>query len=145
MRGLVVNLAGLAPVRRLLDRLSHLRVRHLLDVLGGEVESQTRRRISEEKVDPEGKAWPDWSVDYAARRPAKGGKLELSGHLRDSLTYEVGDAAVTVGSNLVYAAVHNEGDDNMGIPERRYLGVSAENLDDLGELTMDFLTREARA
>lgn len=142
---LVVNLAGLLPVRRLLNRLSNLDVRQLLDVLGSEGESQTRRRIDEEKTSPDGEPWSDWSEAYAAARPAKGGLLELGGDLRDSLTYEVGDDAVTIGSNLVYAATHNEGDAARNIPERRYLGVSDDNLDDLGELTMDFLAREARS
>lgn len=141
MSDLGINVAGLMPVRQAFNRLAALDVRQLLDVLGSEVESQTRRRIGEEKTDPDGKPWEEWSAEYAERRPARGGILELSGELRDSLTYEVGDDAVTVGSNLLYARRHNEGDEDHGIPERRYLGLSEENLSDLSDLTMEFIAR----
>lgn len=138
-----VNLAGMLPAKRALDRLSRLQTSRLLDILGSELESQTRRRIREEKTDPDGVAWAPWSDDYKAYRSGKGGLLELSGDLGDSITYEVGQDAVTVGSNLVYALVHQEGDEDMGIPERPYLGVSDENIADLGELVLDFVAREA--
>lgn len=141
-----VDLSRLAPLRRRLERLSHLRVQELLDVLGSEVESQTRRRLSEEKTSPAGEAWDEWSEDYAARRPNKGGLLELSGDLLDSITYEVSSDAVTVGSNLIYAGTHQDGRENAGggmdIPARPYLGISDQNGEDLVELTIAFLARE---
>lgn len=142
MSDLRINLADLLPVKRKLDRLSRMHTARLLDVLGSELESQTRRRIDEEKTGPDGAPWDPWTEAYAAARPNKGGLLELDGNLRDSITYEVGEDAVTVGSNLVYASVHNDGDDDMGIPERRYLGVSAENLEDLGGLVLAFIAQE---
>lgn len=142
---LVINLGRLLPARRAIARLSQLRLGKLLDVLGSEVESQTRRRVQDEKTDPEGEPWKEWSEDYAARRPNKGGLLELGGDLSDSITYEVAGDVVYVGSNLVYAARHQEGDEEPGIPQRQYLGISADNLEDLGELTLEFLAREARS
>ncbi|MBL9102160.1 MAG: phage virion morphogenesis protein [Myxococcales bacterium] len=142
MSGVVVNLAGLLPARRrLLALVSPTNLGQLREVVASEGESQIRRRISDEKTDPEGKAWPEWSPEYAAERAAKGGLLELEGHLRDSIAYEINGDTILVGSNLVYAGVHNEGDDDMGIPERRYLGFSAENLDDIGEVIVDFWGR----
>lgn len=138
----VVNLAGLLPMRRKLDRLSRLQTGRLMEILGSEMESQTRRRISDEKTSPDGEAWDEWTEAYEQRRPQKGGILELEGNLYDSIAYEVGDDAITIGSNMVYALVHQEGDADLGIPARPYLGVSAENLADLGELTIDFLARE---
>lgn len=145
MSGLVFNLAGLLPARRALDRLSQLRTERLLDLLGSELESQTRRRLTEEKTAPDGSEWDEWSESYAARRPAKGGLLELEGNLVDSITYQVGHDAVTVGSNLIYAARQQDGDEgDSGIPARPYLGVSADNLEDLGELVVKFLASEAR-
>lgn len=139
----IINLAGLLPAKRALDRLSRADTRKLLDVLGSEQESQTRRRITDEKTDPEGGAWDEWSEAYAARRPDKGGLLDLDGDLADSITYIVGDDVVEVGSNLVYAHRHQVGDDeDGGIPARPYLGVSEENLDDLGDLVVVFLAKE---
>lgn len=143
----VINLAGLLPARRAFDRLSRARTERLLDILGGEAESQTRRRITEEKTDAAGEKWEEWSDDYAARRPAKGGLLDLDGDLADSITYIVGDDVVEVGSNLVYAHRHQVGDEGEdgGIPARPYLGVSEENLRDFGDLVMRFLEKELLA
>lgn len=139
----VIDLAGLLPAKRALDRLSRADTRKLLDVLGSEVESQTRRRITEEKTDPAGEPWKEWSEAYAARRPDRGGLLDLDGDLADSIAYIVGDDVVEVGSNLVYAHRHQVGDEGEGgIPARPYLGISEENLSDLGDLVVVFLAKE---
>lgn len=140
---IVIDLRRLLPFRQRLAMLSHLRLSQLYDTLGSEIESQTRRRISEEKTDPDGDEWDEWSEAYAAARPSRGGLLDLGGGLVDSIAYEVAGDAIIVGSNLVYALVHQEGHKDMGIPARPYLGVSEENLDDLGQLVVDFIAREA--
>ena len=143
---LSISLVGLLPLRRRLDGLNRKRTQQLLDVVGSELESQVRRRITDEKRAPDGSAWPDWSKGYAARRPSKGGILDLEGHLLDSITYETRPDAVEVGSNLVYARRHQEGDGGArGIPRRAYLGLSDENLRDLGDLVVKFLEKEIAA
>lgn len=142
---LIVDLAGLLPAKRALDRLSRLDTRRLLEILGSEAESQTRRRLSDEKTDPTGQPWDDWSDAYADRRPPKGGILDLDGSLIDSIAFEVEGDAFIIGSNLVYALVHQKGWEEMNIPARPYLGVSDENLEDLGELVIDFIERSAAA
>lgn len=142
MTELIVDLAGLLPARRKLDRLAHLRTERLLDALGSEVESQTRRRIDEEKTAPDGSAWDEWSEDYADRRPAKGGLLELDGSLLDSITYDVQTDAIVVGSNLPYAGVHQDGSEDGDTPARPYLGLSDENVADLQQLVVDWLSQE---
>lgn len=150
MTDLRINLAGLLPARRTLDRLSRMRTERLLDILGGELESQTRRRLSEEKTAPDGSAWAPWSDAYAARVKSSASLLEVEGNLIDSIAFEVGTDAVTVGSNLVYAATHQSGTvygpllkGRGRTPARPFLGVSDENLADLGELVMDFIAEEA--
>ncbi|MFB1078141.1 phage virion morphogenesis protein, partial [Photobacterium damselae] len=64
-----VQVTGTEQLRRyqqLLDRLSNPNHKpQLLDALGAVVESQTRRRIADEKESPDGQAWPDWSQAYA--------------------------------------------------------------------------------
>lgn len=142
---LIIDLAGLLPAKRALDRLSRLDTQRLLEILGSEAESQTRRRLSEEKTDPTGRPWDKWSDDYGARRPAKGGILDLDGGLIDSIAFEVENDAITVGSNLVYALVHQEGWEEKNIPARPYLGVSADNLEDLGDLVIAFIAKAAAA
>lgn len=126
----------------LFGKLPTMRARQLLDILGSEGESQTRRRLGEEKTDPEGDDWDDWSEAYKERRPKKGGLLELEGDLLDSITYDVGSGEVVIGSNLVYARTHQVGDESRGIPERPYLGLSDQNVDDMQALVFDFLELE---
>ena len=41
--------------------------RGLMRQLGAAVESQTKRRIQDEKRGPDGRRWPPWSERYAAR------------------------------------------------------------------------------
>lgn len=142
---LIIDLRQLLPLRRRLTLLSNLRLQRLFDVLGGELDNQTRRRISSEKTDPDGEPWIEWSEAYAAVRPQKGGLLDLDGGLVDSIAYETSSDAITVGSNLVYALVHQEGWEKKNIPARPYLGVSDENLADLGQLVIDFIAQEVRA
>ena len=142
---LVIDLRQLLPLRRRLMMLSDLRLQRLFDILGSELESQTRRRLSSEKTDPDGARWVEWSDAYEAVRPKKGGLRDLDGGRVDSIAFETSSDAITVGSNLVYALVHQEGDEEMGIPARPYLGVSDDNLEDLGQLVVDFIAQEVRA
>ncbi|MGR3435268.1 MAG: phage virion morphogenesis protein [Shimia sp.] len=88
------------------------------------------------KEGPDGVVWAPWSEGYAADRPKGKSLLEASGDLRDSIQgFEEGGAAV-VGSNMVYAAIHQFGGEEVGmnIPARPYLGVSDEDALDLREM-----------
>ena len=136
-----VSLAGLLPAKRMLDRLSRLDTQRLLTQVGGELEAQTRERLSETKTAPDGKPWKPWSRRYAARAKPNAKLLERTGKMIDSIAFEVGDDAVTVGANMVYAATHQCGRGN--IPARPFLGVSDENVEDIGALVMKFITAEA--
>ena len=62
-----------------LERLGKVEKTGLLHALGAEVESQTRRRIGEEKESPEGEAWQAWSPADAQTRHA-GGHHATGGH-----------------------------------------------------------------
>lgn len=125
MSALVDIDGGLDRMVGALGRLARAPLGDLLALLGGDLEASTRQRIAVEKTAPDGSAWPPWSAAYAARRPAKGGLLELDGQLIDSIEWELeGLAAVSVGSRMIYALVHQLGDDRRNIPERPYLGLS---------------------
>ncbi|MCP3943463.1 MAG: phage virion morphogenesis protein [Desulfobacteraceae bacterium] len=138
--GIVID-GEFARLAERLERLAELELGELLDLVGSEVESQTRRRIESEKTDPEGSAWAEWSDNYAATR--KGGKklLENEGDLLDSITFEVGEDELVVGTNLIYGAIHQFGGEEVGIPieARAYLGLSDENEDDVLALVDDWL------
>lgn len=138
-----VDLAGLDVIANRLNALSQLDVEPLLDVAASEVESQTRRRIGDEKTAPDGSRWAGWSEKYGSTRRSGQSLLVNEGDLIDSLhSYVEGDQAF-VGSNLVYAAIHQFGGEEVGknIPARPYLGLSPENLGDLENLLSATLER----
>jgi phage virion morphogenesis protein len=99
-------------------------------VLGAVAETGARRRISEEKRGPDGRAWPRWSEKYKASRTRAQGLLVDSGRLLDTVAFETRGADVAVGASRVYAAIHQFGGAEVGkpgLPARPYLGVSAED------------------
>lgn len=138
---LTVDLRGLNVATRALDRLASLQKHQLLDELGQEVEGQTKRRIMSEKTAPDGTPW----------QPNKTGTpiLVQDGDLHGDISHLVTGDQAQVGSNLVYAAIHNYGgmagpNRTVEIPQRQYLGLSAENTEDLEALIEDFLERQVQ-
>ena len=122
-----------------LDKLAQLDLEPLLEGIGAEVESQTRRRISVDKASPANEPWQDWSDDYAETRHAGQSLLQSIGHLLGSISYEVDATAVLVGSPLIYAATHQFGDEERGIPQREFLGLEGQDYDDVIGLAEDYL------
>lgn len=115
----------------------------LLDNIGALLESNVRRRIGDEKTAPDGTPWPDWSDAYSDTRHSGHDLLQNENELLDSIAFDTDPAgkSVAVGSNLVYAAVHNFGGDELpasnpasNIPQREFLGVSAEDEADMLDL-----------
>ncbi len=107
-----------------LSSLAHPPLTSLLEAIGADLESSTRKRLSVTKADPDGALWAPWSPGYAARRPQKGGILDLDGQLVDTIAWELEQDAVSVGSPMVYTMTHQAGDLSRGIPERAFLGIS---------------------
>ncbi len=101
---------------------------------GALIESQTRRRIAEEKTGPDGNAWAAWSPEYEATRKSGQSLLMNEGELLDSIAWAVSGDDLEVGSNLVYAATHQFGSEDGTIPARPFLGLSADNENELLEL-----------
>ncbi|TWC35058.1 phage virion morphogenesis protein [Pseudomonas sp. SJZ079] len=133
------DLATDPRIARRLERLVQLDVEPLLEGIGAEVESQTRRRIQVDKHGPAGEAWPEWSADYAETRHSGQSLLQGTGHLQDSITYQVEGDSVLVGSPLVYAATHQFGDPDRGIEARPYLGLEGEDHEDVVGMIEDYL------
>lgn len=119
--GIHIDMSGLQGLQRKLEELGGFDPRQLLDVIGSTVESQTRRRISEEKTAPDGQTWPEWSSGYAAGRHAGNSMLEGDGDLLDSISYLVGSNEVEIGSNLIYAGIHQfgSGDEAVKVPAHK--------------------------
>ncbi len=141
---LVFDLGGIAQASQRIAALDDLNNELLLDAIGAEVETQTRRRIREEKTAPDGTPWPEWSENYAETRHGGHSLLMGDGDLEDSIQYLIGNDQVEIGSNLVYAAHHNFGGNDIGtgIPQREYLGFSEENLIDIGDVLIDELNEQ---
>lgn len=133
MTQITLDIRELGALNAQLARLSALDLDGLTADLALQGESQTRRRISEEKTGPDGDAWPEWSDRYAATRHGGQSLLESEGHLIASL--ESGADADTAwwGSDLVYAATHQFGDPARNIPARPYLGISPQNKRELAD------------
>ena len=132
---IAIEVTGLQALQQKLNQLGAVisATGPLLASMGAEAESQTRRRITDEKTAPDGTPWDPWSRDYAASRHGGNSLLEGEGDLVDSIGFEVNGGQVEIGTNLVYGAIHQLGgkDVNIHIPARPYLGVSAENEADL--------------
>lgn len=124
-----------ARFRELRERFANLEP--LLEAVGAEVESQTRRRLDAEKRGPDGEPWPAWSAAYAAGRHGGHSLLRSEGGLLDSLRHEAGPEEAVIGSHLVYAAIHQFGGAAAGqaaLPARPYLGLAAADEADLEAL-----------
>lgn len=133
----VLNLS--ARLRAGMRELAEADQAQLQDEIGWEVESQTKERFDEQR-DPDGAAWQPWSESYRERRAGDGGSiLRRRGDLSESITHETEGAETEAGSAMVYAAVHQYGDDELGIPARPYLGISDRDSGELGMLVEDFL------
>lgn len=148
MIGINIDLRGLEIANHALDLVESIGNNvDLFELIGSEVESQTRRRIQEEKTGPDGKEWKPWSKKYAAsqhgntgthaphpdelRRSGGHSLLQLDGGLLDSIQYQALPGRVLVGSNLVYAGPNQA--------SRPFLGVSRENEDEIESLCIEFI------
>lgn len=111
--GISIEVSGdrqLEDMRRAIEKLADGSLQaELLESLGAVVESQTRRRIADEKTAPDGGRWPDWSDGYAKTRHGNQSLLQGNGDLLDSIQYVVGKGVVHIGTPLDYGRVMNDG------------------------------------
>ena len=103
----------------------------ILDRIGRHLVASTHRRFERERA-PDGTPWLK-----SARAIAEGGQtLTDTGRLRSSIAHTLthGGRGVEVGTNVVYAAIHQFGGRagrgrRAKIPERPYLGVDEHDRD----------------
>jgi phage virion morphogenesis protein len=127
----------------MLRRLADFDRRALAEDVGDLLVSSTTQRFRD-GVDPEGNPW-----EPSERALAEGGKTLVDrGHLRDSITYFVhlDGTAVEIGSNMVYAAIHQFGGKagrrgSVTLPPRPYLGISADDEADIDDALQEHLQR----
>lgn len=144
---IVVEVQGLGYALARLSALASPSLRKEgLTLVGGLVESQTKLRIQSGGPGPEGEPWAAWSESYAASRHHGHALLQDEGYLLGSIAaYEPEGDSVTIGSNLVYAAIQQFGGaDGMrpgpaAIPARPYLGVSASDARQIDDEIRDWI------
>lgn len=128
----------------------------LMESVGEALVSGTLQRFKDEE-DPQGQKWPK-----SGRAAAEGGQtLTDTGRLQKSIDYAATSDKVMVGSNLVYARIHQKGGtitpkkakrlvfrgsdgrtvsaDKVTIPPRPFLGVSKDDMEEVKETMADFL------
>ena len=137
--------------RRLRDLPAALRAREpLMESLATGLESQTRRRITDEKRAPDGSPWESWSKKYAKTRHGNQSLLQAEGHFLDSIVSEHSADHSLAGSNLIQAAIHQEGGTSdmppgpAAVPARAYLGISDANEAELQAVVDDWLAQTVR-
>ncbi|WP_291325252.1 phage virion morphogenesis protein [Desulfovibrio sp. UCD-KL4C] len=111
----------------------------LMDAVGETLVSSTLQRF-QDGVDPDGKKWKT-----SQRADKEGGQtLVDSAILRDSITYEASPQMVCIGSNEIYARIHQLGGKagrglKVTIPKRSYLGINDEDKTEIKALMMEEL------
>ncbi len=118
----------------LLDKLDDLS--EPMNDIAAVLESATEGAFDAEADPVTGQAWASLSDAYLKANPKRqGGKIlqASAGGLAASVAADSGDFWAAIGSNKIYAAIHQfGGTDDMpagpaGIPARPYLGVSRED------------------
>lgn len=112
------------------------------------LEDTTEQAFADEASPSTGEPWPSLSDAYLKANPKrKGGKMlqATAGGLAPSIVSEYGDNWAQIGSNKIYAAIHQfGGEDDMApgpaaIPAREYLGISKETEADILDILEEYL------
>lgn len=131
-------------VRRVLGRLSQPLGRAVWAQIGQTLVASTLDRF-ERGRGPDDVPWKP-----SRRAAAQGGQtLVDTSRLRDSITFRASGDGVEVGTNAVYAAIHqfgsaSDGSKPRGIPARPFLGLDDADRDAIREIVLDAIERRAR-
>lgn len=147
----VADLSGLKLAEDFLARLAAFDESELLTAIGAMGESQTRRRIPDEKTAPDGTAWP-------ANKEGTSILMRTGGNLLGSVAYIVGASEVAWGASWEFAHIHQDGAKisaknakalrflsgggtlyrkSVTIPARPFVGMSEDNRQEIEELVTD--------
>lgn len=138
------DLSGIDRINKYMDKLASMDTEQLMDDIGVRLVSFTEDRLRDQKESPDGEVWPAWSPDYAETREPHQSLLQTGtgdgAMLESSFTHEVIDGdTVLVGTNVIYAATHQFGDDSRGIPARPFLGIGDEDENEIESIVDNYL------
>ena len=130
-----------AAARRALTRLAGraIDLEPAMDEIGAMLVASTLERF-ERGEDPDGNAWAP-----SIRALEQGGQtLVDTSQLRGSITHEAARDSVTVGTNVIYAAIHQLGGKagrgkKVTIPERAFLGINDDDAAEIGDILAEHL------
>ncbi len=134
----------------------------LMDAIGMAMETSTDERFDDE-AGPDGRPWKQ-----SVRSKETGGKtLTDSPRLRGSITHSANADSVEIGTNLIYAGIHQGGGritaksghlkfqlpgglgfvsvEGVNIPARPYLGIGGDDEITITELSADYLLQDLAA
>lgn len=148
---ITVDVSDFARVEALVTRLSTFDASELMSEIGAMGESQTRRRITDEKTSPDGAAW-------APNREGTSILMRTGEHLLASIGWSSSGAEAEWGAAWEHAHVHQDGAiitpkaanqltfmlggklvhaKKVTIPARPVVGLSAENAQEILQLVTD--------
>lgn len=151
-----------AEVRRGFRKLERLMIdtTPVMAAIGTGLVGSTHMRFVTQ-TDPEGQAWAALNTGYAAEK-RNSRILTESGRLRDSINSRPGNDEVLVGTNVIYAAIHQFGGtilpkaathlwfriggalikaSKVTLPARPFLGISSDDEAMIAETVFGFLER----
>jgi phage virion morphogenesis protein len=122
-------------------------MRPLLNAIGETVTRQTFERFKSEGPAPDGTPWKklkDATVERKRKRKKSEKILRESGILGDTIAPQMPDSnTVVIGTNSVYGRVHQMGYKEKNIPARPYLGLSAENTQEIMRIMENYVNKIA--
>jgi phage virion morphogenesis protein len=139
--------AFLAALTQLKTRGDDLRP--LFHEVGAELKRTTRLRFDNQS-DPDGRRWNPLDEAYAKWKSSKPKSVDPRGpvidkilhfalDLRDSIDYQAGTDELVVGSNVLYARVHQLGRKDDKRTARPFLGLSKDDRDFIADAGADYL------
>ena len=92
------------------------------------------------QVDPAGRPWAPLSPRYKTQKRRRQDLiLVLDGYLKGTLAKRVSAARLEIGSNRIYAATHQLGDEGRNIPARPFLGLASADKAEILNILEDHL------
>lgn len=140
-----VDVSGALPLLQALSAEAK-DMTEVMDEIGAALVTSTRHRF-ETQPSPAGRAW-----EPPARAQAQSGQtLVDTGRLRDSITHAPAARTVEVGTNVIYAGIHQfggpirRGGRQVGtMPERPFLGLDQDDEAELTAIVADAFARAGR-
>ena len=114
-------------------------LRPALTAIGEYLLEATEDRFAAQ-VDPEGRPWAPLSPRYKKRKRRQQDLiLVLDSYLKGTLAKRVSAGRLEIGSNRIYAATHQLGDEGRNIPARPFLGLAGEDKAEILAIIEDHL------